>query len=147
MRNRTRGFIATAGLVASCLTGVATATSADACTINVIDIGSTVYSAGWVKGSGSYTSGTCTHLKKVTIYIQSRVKGAATWHELNPTEVVRYPSNAGGSSPNVLEFSAKDWASAPTSDLYEFSTKILAVDGAGNNLTPKTSNIITLSRK
>lgn len=94
-----------------------------------IDIGSTVFSGGRVKGSGSYTSQSCRAIDSVYLVLVEEGRERAS------TRVTRYPSE-----PSSLKFSPKDFVCI-TNDWHYWKTKIYA-KFQGGGYESKVSNTI-----
>lgn len=84
----------------------APAAQAATCT-TVADIGRLIFVDGYMKGSGSYTSCAGAPLRSVELrlYMQDFT---GHWMFMD-YPVIKYPKNGGGSDPNVLSFSIKDY--------------------------------------
>lgn len=109
------------GALASSLLLGPPASAATTC-VDAADIGVTVVvrapagssSYGLVKSSASYTSCKGHEIRRATLYVETRQMYSSSWGRVASTEVVRRPSNSGGTSPNVLAFSTRDLACYPT---------------------------------
>jgi hypothetical protein len=100
-----------------------------------VDIGVTVFSGGYVKGSGSYTTQSCLAIASVYLVIM-RSYGGSSFYEISSTKVTRYPPE-----PSSAKFSPKDYRCASNAIYYYFKTKIKwAYSGGGGEY--KYSNTI-----
>ena len=107
---------------------VTMATPAQAACGTVVDIGYTVQSGGYIKGSGSYTSEQCLAIDVVSLVIQR--DGSNT-----DTVAYRYPSE-----PSSAAFSPKDYK-CTSSSWHDYRTVIQwTYQGGGSNL--RISNTI-----
>ncbi|MER7007516.1 hypothetical protein ABT297_31355 [Dactylosporangium sp. NPDC000555] len=107
-------------------------TAANLACSTTVDIGYTVFSGGYVRGSGSYTSESCLAISKVTLVITHNGS------EVGATRVTRYPS-----TPSSASFSPTDYRCATSSLYSRFRTKITWTYVGGGGGT-KLSNEINV---
>jgi hypothetical protein len=81
-----------------------------------VDIGVTVFSNGYVKGSGSYTTQSCLAIDSVYLVIMEYRGG---WREVSYTKVTRHPPE-----PSSAQFSPKDYRCLQATRYSTFRTKI-----------------------
>jgi hypothetical protein len=83
-----------------------------------VDIGVTVFSGGFVKGSGSYTTQSCLAIYSVYLVIMKSSSGSS-YSEISSTKVTRYPPE-----PSSAKFSPRDYDCKSSSLYYYYKTKI-----------------------
>jgi hypothetical protein len=84
-----------------------------------VDIGVTVFSGGYVKGSGSYTTQSCLAIASVSLVIMRTLSyDQNRWEEASWTKVTRYPPE-----PSSAKFSPRDYACG-LAKYRSFKTKI-----------------------
>jgi hypothetical protein len=104
-----------------------------------VDIGVTVFSNGYVKGSGSYTTQSCLAIDSVYLVIMGSGGGNGGWGELSQTKVTRRPPE-----PSSAQFSPKDYNCRDSTRWYRYyKTKITwtYVGGGGGEKHSNTIHI------
>lgn len=100
-----------------------------------VNIGVTVFSGGYIKGSGSYTSLSCRPINSVSLVIQKGNRTSQT--EISATKVTRRPAE-----PSSAKFSPRDYKCLGSSLSVYFKTKITANYADGGRDTKLSNTVI-----